>query len=93
MIVQGRKNGEVTFVCRPPGPAKAVYLVGTFNRWNPARKRMVKVKDGSFRAKMSLPPGEYHYKFVVDGAWIEDSHAERQVENEHGTLNSVVTVR
>ena len=92
MIVQGQKNGDFTFVCRPQAAAKTVYLVGSFNRWNPTKKRMVKVKDGSFRAKMSLRPGEYHYKFVVDGSWIEDPDAERQVTNEHGTLNSVVTV-
>ena len=92
MIVQGQKSGDFTFVCRPQATAKTVYLVGSFNRWNPTRKRMVKVKDGSFCAKMSLRPGEYHYKFVVDGAWVEDPEAERQVANERGTLNSVVTV-
>ena len=92
MIVQGKKNRDFTFVCRPQAPAKTVYLVGSFNRWNPTKKRMVKVKDGSFRAKMSLLPGECHYKFVVDGSWIEDPDAERQVTNEHGTLNSIVTV-
>ena len=92
MIVQGKKDGESTFVCRPPTEAKAVYLVGSFNRWDLTKKRMVKVKDGSFRAKMSLRPGAYQYKFVVDGAWIEDPDAEQQVMNEHGTLNSVVTI-
>ncbi|MGB2821335.1 MAG: glycogen-binding domain-containing protein [Phycisphaerae bacterium] len=92
MIVQGKKNGDFTFICRPQAAAKAVYLVGSFNRWNPTKKRMVKVKDGSFRAKMSLRPGEYQYKFVVDGVWIEDPDADQQVTNEHGTLNSIVTV-
>jgi len=92
MIVQGKKNGDLTFVYRPKAAANVVYLVGTFNRWDPTRKRMLKGKDGSFLAKMSLRSGEYQYKFVVDGAWVEDPDAQRQVTNEHGALNSVVTV-
>ena len=92
MIVQGKKNGDLTFLFKPKAAAKTVYLVGSFNRWNPTEKRMIKIKDGSCRAKVNLRPGEYQYKFVVDGAWVEDTDAERQVTNEHGTLNSVVTV-
>jgi hypothetical protein len=90
MVVLWKRKGEMTFVCdRVPG-AKRVYLTGDFNQWDPKNRRMVKVKDGSFRAKMKLEPGQYQYKFVVDGSWICDPDAERQVANPYGTLNSVV---
>lgn len=92
MVVRGKKNGEFTFVYRPEVVVKTVYLVGSFNRWNPTKKRMVKAKDGSFRAKVSLQPGEHHYKFVVDGTWIEDPDSEWQATKEYGTLNSFVAV-
>ena len=92
MVVTGKRDGEATFICRPPSAAKAVYVVGDFNRWNPTSKRMVKAQDGSFRATMSLARGEYQYKFVIDGVWLGDIDAERQVTNPYGTLNSVMSV-
>ena len=93
MIVRGKKKGDFTFVYRPEAVAKTVYLMGTFNRWNPTKNRMVKVKDGSFRAKVNLRRrGEYHYKFVVDGIWIEDPDSEWLPTKENGILNSFVTV-
>lgn len=86
------KDGKTTFICdSAPGAAK-VFLVGSFNGWDPAARRMVKVRDGSFRAKLDLAPGEYQYKFVVDGEWLHDPTAAAHAANEHGTLNSVAHV-
>ena len=45
MVVQGKTHGDLTFVYRPEVVVKAVYLVGSFNQWNPTEKQMVKVKD------------------------------------------------
>lgn len=92
MIIKGKKKGDVTFVCNLMPEAKKVSVVGTFNNWDPDAKRMVKSKDGSFRATMTLPPGDHEYKFVVDGIWLDDPDTERRVPNPHGTLNSVVCV-
>jgi len=69
---------------------KHITLVGDFNDWDPAARRMVKTRDGSFRAKLELAPGEYQYKFVVDGQWLHDPEAATHVANEHGTLNNSV---
>ncbi|HUS93527.1 MAG TPA: isoamylase early set domain-containing protein [Phycisphaerae bacterium] len=92
MIVQGGKDGTVTFICRPAGPAGKVYLVGDFNRWDPTKKRMVRARDGSFRARVALPPGNYEYKFVIDGLWGNDPDAACQAANAFGTCNSVANV-
>jgi 1,4-alpha-glucan branching enzyme len=83
----------VTFVCVPKINAKKVFLAGDFNQWQPQTKPMTKSKDGSYRASVKLPPGEYQYKFVVDGVWFNDPQAESQVINRHGTLNSVIRVK
>jgi 1,4-alpha-glucan branching enzyme len=91
MVVLSSKRGEVTFVCNRPSKAKSVYLAGSFNEWDPSQKRMVKTKDGSFRARIKLPPGKHEYKFVVDGQWIEDEEADTVV-NELGTANSVIEI-
>ena len=94
MVIRRTKksNGEITFACTQRPDAKRVYLAGDFNGWDPAARRMVRVKDGSFRAKMQLAPGEYEYKFVVDGEWIVDSEAPAQRINAFGTANSVVSI-
>jgi len=92
MVIQKKANGRVTFVCTLDPAPKTVYLVGDFNQWDPSRQKMVKMKDGSFRARVDLPASTYQYKFVADGAWINDPDGEWRVANPFGTLNSVVTV-
>jgi len=92
MIVRDKFSNDITFVCNQIPAAKTVYLAGDFNQWNPEAKKMLKNRDGSFRIKTRLTPGEHQYKFVADGIWLNDSEAEHQVENPFGTLNSVVTV-
>jgi len=92
MVIQDPKSGQVTFICAINPAAKKVFLVGDFNEWNPAARRMVKVKDGTFRAKMDLEPGRYEYKFVVDELWITDPDSVDHISNPYGTMNSVVEV-
>ncbi|MCF7853594.1 MAG: isoamylase early set domain-containing protein [Candidatus Pacebacteria bacterium] len=93
MVIQKKKDtNEITFACTQRPEARKVYLAGDFNGWDPTARRMVKVRDGSFRAKMNLAPGEHEYKFVVDGEWMVDSEAPAQRLNPFGTANSVVRV-
>lgn len=85
------KSRTVTtrFVCKHVTNARKVYIAGDFNGWNPQADRMQK-RNGAFVKKMQLLPGEYQYKFVIDGEWHADPAAETQVPNDCGTLNSVV---
>jgi 1,4-alpha-glucan branching enzyme len=87
------KNGKsVTFVFQPGDSCHSVALAGTFNGWEPDKGKMTRQKDGSYRKRLTLGPGEYRYKFFVDNQWIEDPQAERQQPNEFGTRDSVVVV-
>jgi 1,4-alpha-glucan branching enzyme len=81
----------MTFLCEPDSEAKRVFLAGDFNGWDPATSRMTK-RNGAFRKRMQLDPGEHQYKFVVDGEWQTDPAAMAQVPNNMGSMNSVVTV-
>ncbi len=73
---------------------KAVYLAGSFNQWNPTGKKMTdKKKDGVYSTTMALLPGTYEYKFVIDGVWCIDPENVDVVPNDHGTMNSVLTVK
>ena len=73
---------------------KAVYLAGSFNEWSTAAKKMAyKTKSGIYSATVQLAPGEYQYKFVIDGTWCADPENENSVKNDQGTFNSVVVVK
>ena len=83
---------KVNFVLLEPG-AKWVALCGDFNGWSPTETPMKWHDDGHWGTTVALAPGRYQYKFVVDGEWIADPAAQKNVPNEHGSLNSVVEVR
>ena len=73
---------------------RAVYLAGEFNNWDPtARKMAYKARSGIYTATVKLAPGSYQYKFVIDGTWCADPENVTAVPNDHGTFNSVVTVK
>lgn len=60
-----------------PRPAN-VFVSGTFNGWhmsNPAFKCSWNALEGGFSITLTLPPGRYEYKFVVDGRWVHDPDA------------------
>jgi 1,4-alpha-glucan branching enzyme len=83
---------EVTFSLDRSG-ALEVYLCGDFNEWTPTSLRMI--RDGSsdrWKKRLTLPPGRYNYKFVVDGEWVHDPKASENVRNQHGSLNSIMQV-
>lgn len=83
------QNGT-RFVCAAEPSAKEVYVVGEFNNWNGEADRMVK-RHGQFQKSLKLAPGEYEYKYLVDGKWYTDPDAD-QVRNAFGTLNNKIKV-
>ena len=91
MAIQRSKTGETVFIFESP-EAKKVFLAGDFNEWDPSARRMRKSKDGTFRAKLKLDPGDYSYKFLADDVWLPDPTSEQQ-HNPFGTTNSIVRVR
>ena len=83
------KTQRVTFSVRAEAGSK-VFVAGSFNNWDPTAKEMVDKKgEGVYTATLSLAPGDYQYKFVIDGTWCADPECADWVQNDHGTLNSV----
>ena len=87
------KAVAVTFILDRPDACE-VFLCGDFNQWARESLRMIR-NDGAGRweKRLTLLPGRYEYKFVVDGQWISDPQAPAEVPNPHGSFNSVVEVR
>ena len=51
--------------------AEKVILTGSFNHWNGNELVMDKTKTG-WQFPYVVAPGNYEYKFIVDGKWIPD---------------------
>lgn len=69
--------------------AQEVYLTGDFNQWDVDANPMKKDKKGIWRTAISLTPGRYEYRFVVDGNWENDPSATHCVPNEFCSYNCV----
>lgn len=86
----GRKRVHFQIQARP---GSCIFVSGSFNNWNGTEKRMKDADgDGRFAISLLLPRGKHEYKFVIDGEWRIDPKCPTWVRNEHGTLNSVITV-
>jgi 1,4-alpha-glucan branching enzyme len=90
---KGANGTGVLFTLDQP-EAQIVYLCGDFNEWSPRSLRMFRRgASGPWERRVTLEPGRYQYKFIVDGVWIHDTAARESTPNLHGSLNSVIEVR
>ncbi len=80
-----------TFVLSQFTEAKTVFVSGSFNDWREDGYQMFQ-KNGVWTLPVSLKPGKYTYKFIVDGQWLIDPANEYWEENEYGTGNSVLWI-
>ena len=71
--------------------ASSVGVAGTFNDWN-AQRTPLKKEGTSWKARLSLAPGRYEYRFVVDGQWLSDPCTKESAMNPYGSNNSVIRV-
>lgn len=86
------KKRRVTFSLIAPG-VKDVSLAGTFNNWDINKHHMKKNNDGVWVKTIIIPPGTYEYKYLVGDEWWHDPVNDQVTYNEHGTLNSIITVK
>lgn len=64
--------------------ATSVMLAGDFTHWQQAAIPMQKGPGGVWQARVELPPGTHHYRFVVDGVWRDDPECTLRVTNPFG---------
>ena len=48
--------------------------------------------DGIWKVVLQVGPGEYQYRFIVDGVWIRDPNNIDITRNEFGQENSLLIV-
>lgn len=72
--------------------AQEVFLVGSFNGWNPRATPMTRDKLGDWSVELNLPPGEYRYRLIVDGQWKDDPAAQQTAMNPYGGFDAVIVL-
>ncbi len=91
------RNGmwAIVFSYKPDArPQRGVSLAGAFNSWNNQSTPMTDADgDGTWTVQIPLGPGEYEYKFVVDGdRWFQDPLNPESAPDNHGGSNSVLRI-
>jgi len=87
---------SVTFRYQPViGGVESVSVAGSFNDWNAAAEPLADADgDGVWETTVSLTPGDYQYKFVVNGTeWFPDDFAADTADDGFGGKNSVIHVK
>jgi hypothetical protein len=82
---------QVTFELPACIWADRIFLVGDFNAWNESATPMHQDRDGVWRATIDLPYGSRcEFRYLIDGQWKTDYHADGFTANVYGSDNSVV---
>ncbi|KAF2956583.1 isoamylase early set domain-containing protein [Marinitoga sp. 38H-ov] len=85
-------NNNVVFEFKDLTASK-VFLAGSFNNWDPSAHPMEKSKNGLWKIMLKLAPGDYQYKFVVNGTdWKEDPDAPGYTPDGFGGKNGAFSL-
>lgn len=72
--------------------AKSVMLAGDFTGWQESPIELKKSRDGTWKKTVSLSPGRYEYRLLVDGQWQDDPACSTRQPNQFGGSNCVCIV-
>jgi beta-lactamase regulating signal transducer with metallopeptidase domain len=84
-------KGNTTFKLSGYPNARIVAVAGSFNNWNQSQLLFTRV-DGEWVCRINLSPGEYEYKFIVDGNWLVDPRNPKTKYDDRENENSVLVV-
>jgi tetratricopeptide (TPR) repeat protein len=86
-------EGNMKLILRGFQNAKAVAVAGVFNEWQSLQNICSKNDEGAWHCYVTLLPGTYYYRFVVDGHWVDDPGNPPKHELEKGFFVSVLEVK
>ncbi|HEY0455764.1 MAG TPA: isoamylase early set domain-containing protein [Verrucomicrobiae bacterium] len=69
--------------------AESIMLVGDFTDWERNAVPLKRQKNGTWKATVTLEPGTYEYRFIVDGEWQDDPNCPTRRANSFGAMNCV----
>ena len=77
----------VEFVCC--GAERGVQVAGSWNQWR--ARDLDLVGDDTWMLSLSIPPGTFQYKYIIDGVWIHDP-SKKWLQDAQGNTNNVIKV-
>lgn len=84
-------NQGLLFVQPANRTTASMQIAGDFNNWVPHRTPLRwDGKLGVYQACVSVSPGRYRYRLVIDGQWRQDPYNKYVESNPFGELNNVV---
>lgn len=88
-----RATSQGLLFVQPTNGSQQLFVAGDFNHWNPAATPLRHDENlNVWQACISVPPGRYRYRLVVDGKWVHDPYNSYVESNPFGELNNVVEV-
>jgi len=84
------KKKRVPFKAWPE--AQQVMLVADFNDWSDTARPLKKDAKGVWKTTVTLAPGRYAYRFLIDGEWVNDPNCDEEVPNDYGSHNCIKVV-
>jgi hypothetical protein len=84
-------SSKTEFRLKVPGWPNSIAVAGSFNGWQPLPMNF-DARRHSWVHRLALAPGEYEYKFVVDGQWLMDPQNPMSSTDASGHTNSVMRV-
>lgn len=85
-----KDDGAVEFRFYRP-QVNQVKLAGDFSQWVRQAISMQPAGGGWWTAKLTLPPGDYRFRYIADGIWFTD-YAAHGIEACEDGWNSVVLI-
>jgi enterochelin esterase-like enzyme len=72
--------------------ARTVFLAGEMTDWEAGKVAMQRDEHGTWHTALDLEPGQWLYKFVVDGQWVQDPATDDHDADGQGGQHSFVFV-
>lgn len=91
--MRSSRPGHVQIVFELPSSiwANQIFLTGEFNEWDEHSLPMKQDRDGVWRKSLDLPSGRnYEFRYIIDGQWQIDFHADFFSSNIFVAQNSVI---
>jgi len=95
VVVQSRTAAQQlhTFLYKSHGKISQVIVSGSFNTWNKEKDRLTDSKgNGEYELTLPLDPGNYIYKFIVDGKSMLDPANPEKTPTGFDDYNSVLRI-
>lgn len=90
--VVAKKINEASMVTFkvPADLGNDVFVVGDFNNWIADENSRLVRENGCLKKDMSIKPGSYRYRFIIDGKWQEDPENPNLEKNPFGEFDSLL---